>query len=315
MEKVLGYKYNPKRDTLQISNMEVNQNVKTKRGVLSQTARVWDNTLSFCAPVTVRAKILLRELWSRKLHWDDVIPVQLQELWTALARDLVGLNDLKFPRQAINQDSSLNLCIFCDASPNAYGFVVYGVQNWMSQFIFAKTKVAPMKSKTLPTLELLSAYLAIITLRTLLKSYAQMKLKHICIAVDSQVVLSWLLSENIKAKSQYTRNRLKDVHKMISEIKQDFLVETHFKYVPTAENPADLLSRGISLQKFQQTLQYWTYGPKWIAETPINWSNSNLEYLSPRNKDLVKSTVFHNTISEGGYYPSYPLINFLSWKS
>ena len=168
-----------------------------------------------------------------------------------------------------------DLCIFCDASPNADGFVVYGVQNGMSQFIFAKTKVAPMKSKTLPTLEILSAYLAVKTLPTLLKSYAQMKFKHICIVVDSQVVLPWLLSENIKTKSQYTRNRLKDVHKMISEIKQDFLVD--FKYVPIAENPADLLSRGISLQKFQQTLQYWTYGPKWIAETPINWFNSNLK--------------------------------------
>ena len=161
--------------------MEVNQNVKTKRGVLSQTARVFD-PLSFCA---IRTKILLRELWSQKLHWDDVIPTQLQELWTSLARDLVGLSDLKFPKQAINQDSSLDLCIFlwcitkciricglrseerdvaihifvmhhqmhtdlwftewrtrccnsyfCDASPNAYGFVVYGVKNEMSQFIF-----------------------------------------------------------------------------------------------------------------------------------------------------------------------------------
>ena len=97
---------------------------------------------------------------------------------------------------------------------------------------------------------------------------------------------------------------------MISEIKQDFLVEVHFKYVPTAENPADLLSRGISLQKLQQTLQYWTYGPKWIAKTPINWSNSNLECLSPRSKDLVKSTVFHNTISDGGVLPIIPFNRF-----
>ena len=49
-EKVLGYKYNPKMDTLPMSNMEVDQNVKTKRGVLSQTARVFD-PLSICIPV------------------------------------------------------------------------------------------------------------------------------------------------------------------------------------------------------------------------------------------------------------------------
>ena len=92
LEKVLGYKYDPKTDILQISNMEVDQSVKTKRGVLSQTARVFE-LLSLCTPVTVRANILLRELWSRKLSWDDEIPAQLQELWTG---DLTGLRDLKF---------------------------------------------------------------------------------------------------------------------------------------------------------------------------------------------------------------------------
>ena len=40
-EKSLIYKYNLKMDILQISNIEVDQNVKTKRGVLSQTGKVF----------------------------------------------------------------------------------------------------------------------------------------------------------------------------------------------------------------------------------------------------------------------------------
>ena len=84
LEKDLGYKYNPKTDTFQISNTEVDQNVKTKRDVPSQTTSLF-NPLSPCIPVRVRAKILPREVWSRKLRWDEVIPTQLQEPWTPLA--------------------------------------------------------------------------------------------------------------------------------------------------------------------------------------------------------------------------------------
>lgn len=99
-----GSKYNPKLDTLKISNTEIDNSVDSKRGVLSQTAKVFD-PLSLCIPVTVRANVLLCELWSLKLDWDEVMLDPLWEHWSSLAGDLAGLSDLKFPRQAINQDS------------------------------------------------------------------------------------------------------------------------------------------------------------------------------------------------------------------
>lgn len=71
LENVLCYKY---KTFLQIPNMKVD----TKRALLSQTASVF-NPLSLCIPVTVRAKVLLRELWPRKLSWNDRIPATLQE--------------------------------------------------------------------------------------------------------------------------------------------------------------------------------------------------------------------------------------------
>ena len=42
LEKVLGYKYNTKQDTIQISNSKINCNVNTKRGVLAQISKVFD---------------------------------------------------------------------------------------------------------------------------------------------------------------------------------------------------------------------------------------------------------------------------------
>ena len=60
LEKVLGYKYSTQEDTLQISRSPVDQSVNTKRGILAQTARVFD-PLSLCLPVTIRGKMLLRD--------------------------------------------------------------------------------------------------------------------------------------------------------------------------------------------------------------------------------------------------------------
>ena len=71
-----------------------------------------------------------------------------------MAKELTGFNKFNFTRRSFF--TRTKLCVFCDASPKAYGFVIYGVQNGISQIIYAKTKVAPVKSKSLPTLELLA---------------------------------------------------------------------------------------------------------------------------------------------------------------
>ena len=65
-ENVLGYKYNPNRDTLHISNKEVLQEANIKRKILAQSSKVFD-PLSLCLPVTVRSKILIRRLWPLNL--------------------------------------------------------------------------------------------------------------------------------------------------------------------------------------------------------------------------------------------------------
>ena len=89
-----------------------------------------------------------------------------------------------------------------------------------SHLAFAKAKVAPMKPKSLPTLELLAMFLAIKCLLPLLKAYFQIRIGDIVISVDAQVVLSRLLLDNIKTKNQFVKKRLKDIHQMIRELKE-----------------------------------------------------------------------------------------------
>ena len=189
LEKVLGYKYSTLNDTIQLSGSHIDFDVKTKRGILSQTSKVFD-PLSICLPVTVRGKVLLRNLWSLKVDWDDEINSDSFAKWSALSKDLSQLTSVEFPRFCIDKDKPSELYIFCDSSKQAYGFAAYNVQDGKSSLVFAKAKVVPIKSKSLPTLELLSVFLAIKCLPTLLNAYSQRMIHNITISVDAQVVLA-----------------------------------------------------------------------------------------------------------------------------
>ena len=118
LENVLGYKYSTLEDTLQISGSPIDLSVNTKRGILAQTARVFD-PLSLCLPVTIRGKMLLRDLWSQKLDWDDIVWKEFQNLWFALSCDLAKLDSLQFLRFVISEDGLADFYIFCDASKGA----------------------------------------------------------------------------------------------------------------------------------------------------------------------------------------------------
>ena len=301
LEKVLGYKYNTKNDTIQISNSNINFNVNTKRGVLAQISKVFD-PLSLCLPVTLNGKLLMRLFWEHKdkWGWDKGMSRELHGIWSSLSKDMARLNELRFPRHAVDSDNALHLYVFTDASPKAYGFVAYGVQNNSSCIVYAKAKVAPMKKKSLPTLELLGVYLSIKSLSFLLKAYSNVK--NIFISVDAQVVISWLLSGiNRTNKNLFARNRLKDITQMINDIKDKYSININFKYVPSSENPADMLSRGLTFDKFKQNLDYWIEGPKWLITSPVIWPSSDLNCLNEKSKDIINSSVFlidHNSDKE-----------------
>ena len=69
---------------------------------------------------------------------------------------------MEFPRYTLSVDVPGDLYLFCDASKAAYGFAAYMVQDGKSHLIFSKVKVAPLQSRTLPVLELLPIFLALV---------------------------------------------------------------------------------------------------------------------------------------------------------
>ena len=171
-EKVLGYIYSPEKDNISIKIDNLNPRAITKREVLSETSKVFD-PLSLCLPVTIRGRLLMRDLWVEKLSWDEEIPSEYQKIWEELCKDLCQLGSLSFTRNVVDSNIPGSLYLFSDASKdNAYGFVAYCRQNGVCNNIFSKGKVVPLARKSLPSLELLGVYLAIKCLKTLLKVYS-----------------------------------------------------------------------------------------------------------------------------------------------
>ena len=112
-------------------------------------------------------KRLFQKLCEQQLQRDEALPRALQREWEALVKDLQHSSFVSIPRsyyEGIDEEvCSYTLCGFCDASTTAYVAVVYLVMKTRrtthTQFVVAKTRVAPMQTLTIPRLELLSALL------------------------------------------------------------------------------------------------------------------------------------------------------------
>jgi hypothetical protein len=105
----------------------------------------------------------MQKLWSEKLSWDESVPLSISYEWLKFKKELPLLNDIVIPRRIIcDQAQRVEVHGFADASEQAYGACVYlrsiDLNNIVTvRLISAKSKVAPLKSQTIPQLELCSA--------------------------------------------------------------------------------------------------------------------------------------------------------------
>ena len=283
-----------------ISENKDNANVNTKRKILSEISKLYD-PLSLTLPVTIQSKILMRDIWALKVEWDENLPYDILKRWKDLSEHLNKLSTLNFNRFYFNSNSSspIELFIFCDSSQYAYGFVCYALQNGKSNLVFSKSKIAPMKKRSLPTLELLSVFLAFKSLYFILKAYKLIAINNIFIFVDAQVVLSWLLTDlnKLKTKNFFARNRIKDIKNMKSELSDNYSTNFTYKYIQTDQNIADVITRGLSFSKFKENLDYWEHGPEWLNRFPLDFPKYDLKCLTKDNQCIVQNSLL-NEISQ-----------------
>lgn len=283
-EKVLGYLYNTEKDKLKLAEYKPKDGTLTKRNILSCLASIFD-PLGLTMPVLVKGKLLLQRLWQSKVDWDEPLNKDISNEWNKINEDFSKLPSIEFPRQAVDDECSLYL--FCDASKSMYGFTCYCKTKDSVDLVFAKAKNAPTKPKTLPTLELLSVYLAFKCLPILLKSFMNANIKDLFICIDAQVVISWIMTKNVKSKNTFALNRVKDIALYRDQIETEFNLNCNFKYIPTEFNPADLLTRGLTFREFHKNLNNWLHGPQFLSFDKVKWPVGNTGCMSSQTKLLT----------------------------
>ena len=166
--KVLGIPWDYKNDTLTFDLTKIGKgihvNKPTKRIVLSSLATVFD-PLGLISPIAVQAKVLFQDLCTIKIDRDDSVPEEKGEEWNEWINSLDEMRSISIARCVFSQNegniSRYELHGFGDASQKAYSAVIYLVyetkEGAYTKLLCAKTRVAPLKSLSIPRLELMSA--------------------------------------------------------------------------------------------------------------------------------------------------------------
>jgi hypothetical protein len=143
---------------------------------------------------------LIQELTKQNLDWDSPVPHAAAEQWHRLKADLRQIESLVLPRNAVkgkvSDVISFELHHFCDASSYAYGVVSYlraVLQNGgvYCSFVLAKSRLAPIKTVTIPRLELMAATMAT-NIDQLLHSELDINICSSTFWSDSQIVLHYI---------------------------------------------------------------------------------------------------------------------------
>ncbi|KAK3747362.1 hypothetical protein QZH41_005268 [Actinostola sp. cb2023] len=166
-DRALGIQWDVESDTFGFKVTNLNK-PDTMRGVLSTISSVFD-PLNLAAPAMLPAKQIMQTLWRRKLPWDQPLDGEILEKWKKWKSSLPLLQNFRITRcyfsRLDHEGVRLQLHHFCDASEAAYGTATYlrieypdGVIE--CSFIAGKSRNAPIKSVSIPRLELQGALLA-----------------------------------------------------------------------------------------------------------------------------------------------------------
>ena len=154
------------------------------------------------------------------------------------------------------------------------------------QFVLAKARVAPLKEITLPRLELMAIVLASRMLSYLADQLSDVEIKEKVIFSDSSVALSWVNST--KKLDKFVQSRVKEIHDRTAHVK--------FNHVKGTLNPADVISRGVSVRTLKSN-DIWLTGPSYlIPKEPSIVNASQLPVLDLPEQTVESSNVVSKEI-------------------
>ncbi|XP_076384534.1 uncharacterized protein LOC143263460, partial [Megalopta genalis] len=266
--KTLGLLWSPTTDHLMF-RVESPQNQRvTKRTILSEIAQIFD-PLGLISPIVIVAKLILQQLWQTQIGWDQSIPQNLHSQWLQYRQDISKVGAMNISRCAISEClDDIELHGFSDASEKAYGACVYLRSrdlsgSWVTRLLCAKSRVAPLKTISLPRLELCGALLLANVVSKVRIALDTVRFKEY-LWTDSTITLAWLRCSPNKWKT-FVANRVSQIQGLTSS--------DSWRHVASEDNPADLISRGTKPGTLQNTTIWWD-GPTWLRQSSSLWPSA-----------------------------------------
>ena len=289
VEKALGAQWCIESDSFSF-RITLKDKPFTRRGILATVNSVYD-PLGFIAPVILVGKIILQDMCRDHADWDDILPDSLKSRWEKWRNSLFHLGTLHvnrcFKPPNFGEVKEAQLHHFSDASLDGYGQCSYlrilnESQEVHCSLVIGKARVAPLKSITIPRLELTAALVSI-KMSTLLHDELEYETISDIFWTDSRVVLGYIANDSRRFHI-FVANRVQQI--------RDHSNVSQWHYVTTKENPADEGSRGLSAEDFIEKSK-WIQGPDflWQSELPLENELPTTDSVLADDPELKKSRV------------------------
>ena len=175
----------------------------------------------------------------------------LKNKWEKLILQLPSLDDIAVTRNcfpASDNGQVIEFHGFSDASTKAYAAAIYVrvVEEHVihTTLLRRKSRVAPVKTQTIPRLELLGAVLLARLMDSVIKVFLDsVSVDNVFYRTDSVTVVCWIRNE--RPWKQYLMRRVEEIRKLSQACK--------WYHCPGVCNPANLPTRGLHADQLVQS--------------------------------------------------------------
>ncbi|XP_036346632.1 uncharacterized protein LOC118755947, partial [Rhagoletis pomonella] len=280
--KALGIRWNAHSDKFYFTAKPLETEVRfTKRAILSAIAKLFD-PLGWLAPFVVTAKIIMQDIWLEGTGWDEIVSTASSDRWQNFVESYCHIDKIRIPRWVyFSPTDKIELHGFCDASEKAYAATIFlRVQKAEKVFVnllLAKSRVAPVKTISLPRLELCGAVLLAELVESIVSNLTLGQFTtHLW--TDSTIVLAWIRKPPCSWSTFVAHRVTKIIEKVGSQ---------NWLHVDSASNPSDLASRGIIAQELVASSLWWE-GPSWLQEERTQWPTQEKDYKTQLEQKRVQ---------------------------
>ena len=290
MKRTLGVEWNSISDSF-VFKVEAFEGKYTRRDLLSYVASLFD-PLGLVAPALLPSKLLIQDLCRRRADWDEQMTKEEIVRWEKCLQEIQSISNMRISR-CISPTGGMSkrkteLHAFSDASEVGYGAVVYlrlidDLGAASCSLLLAKSRVAPLKTMTIPRLELAAAVVSV-KLVAFIQEEMSIAFSSTTYWTDSMIVLQ-LVRNTTSRLETFVANRLTVI--------RDHSTPEAWRHVSSQCNPADLVSRGVSSKRPLDVS--WFEGPEFLRQTNSEWPSQPLACRDTCGVTITEEVTVHST--------------------